>query len=405
VVVDEYQDFCLLETRFIDVLRTASPVLVAGDDDQALYAFKDASPRFIRELARGHEFERFDLPYCSRCTEVVVDAVNNVVKEAQRQGNLADRIDREYLCYLPDKLADSEAHPNILVTQQIGLIPREDIAESHEGRYPTALVIGPRHFMKPAYNEIKETHPNAVIRISTDLAIDPLDGYRRLAGNADSQLGWRILLHAVPFPKADAELAEALLANGALTEILPHDYREMHVAIAETIRQLFEDGVTGEQIEGLERALDRPFDEIEKALGRDEEGELEPDPEPEDDVPTIVCTSLLGAKGLSAGHVFIVGFNDGVFPENPNAVTDDEVCKLIVGLSRARKACHLVSCRLYAGTDYMEPSTFLDWLDVPIEERVIDKNYWSLAPGGSKSGPLSQLSRSATRSTGRAGPF
>jgi superfamily I DNA/RNA helicase len=109
VVVDEYQDFSLLETRFIDVLATASPVLVAGDDDQALYGFKHASPAFIRALAEDAEYQRFDLPYCSRCTEVVVDAVNNVVGEAQGRGNLADRIDREYLCYLPDKLADNEA--------------------------------------------------------------------------------------------------------------------------------------------------------------------------------------------------------------------------------------------------------------------------------------------------------
>jgi superfamily I DNA/RNA helicase len=55
------------------------------------------------------------------------------------------------------------------------------------------------------------------------------------------------------------------------------------------------------------------------------------EPEPEEGIPSIVCTSLLGAKGLSAGYVFIVGFNDGVFPEDSNAVADDEVCKLIVG--------------------------------------------------------------------------
>ena len=54
--------------------------------------------------ADSGEAERFDLPYCSRCTEVIVaDAVNNVIDTAQEKGHLADRIDREYLCYLPDK--------------------------------------------------------------------------------------------------------------------------------------------------------------------------------------------------------------------------------------------------------------------------------------------------------------
>ena len=77
IVVDEYQDFSELETSFIRLLSSKSPVLIAGDDDQALYSFKNADPRFIRELAQGDEYERFGLPFCSRCTEVVVGAVND----------------------------------------------------------------------------------------------------------------------------------------------------------------------------------------------------------------------------------------------------------------------------------------------------------------------------------------
>ena len=36
VIADEYQDFNRLEAAFIDLLATRSPVLLAGDDDQAL---------------------------------------------------------------------------------------------------------------------------------------------------------------------------------------------------------------------------------------------------------------------------------------------------------------------------------------------------------------------------------
>jgi superfamily I DNA/RNA helicase len=36
-------------------------VLIAGDDDQALYGFKHASANFIRALAEDPDFERFDL--------------------------------------------------------------------------------------------------------------------------------------------------------------------------------------------------------------------------------------------------------------------------------------------------------------------------------------------------------
>jgi ATP-dependent DNA helicase UvrD/PcrA len=145
VVVDEYQDFNPLETSLIRRLEERSPVLVAGDDDQALYHRKHASPDFIRELAEDDTYARFELPFCSRCTVVIVDAVNNVIARAIANGNLVGRLDKPFVCYLPDKAAVSEAHPTIIhgrctvdsstspyiaryVAEQIGQIPTQDIA-------------------------------------------------------------------------------------------------------------------------------------------------------------------------------------------------------------------------------------------------------------------------------------
>ena len=97
-----------------------------------------------------------------------------------------------------------------------------------------------------------------------------------------------------------------------------------------------------------------------------------------DDGPSIICTTLVGAKGLSAEHVFIVGMNNGVFPRDPGAVTDDEICELIVGLSRTRQACHLVSCGMWAGPPFERPSCFFEWLgDIAVEQRTVDKGHWN----------------------------
>jgi superfamily I DNA/RNA helicase len=114
MVVDEYQDFSLLETSFLKLLSDKSPVLIAGDDDQALYAFKNAEARFIRELAEDDDYELFDLPYCSRCTDVVVSAVNNVLSAAIKIGHLKGRLDKPFACFVPDKHKDSEAHPKLI---------------------------------------------------------------------------------------------------------------------------------------------------------------------------------------------------------------------------------------------------------------------------------------------------
>ncbi len=84
VLIDEYQDFNRLEARLIDFLAEVSPILIAGDDDQALYSqLKGASWEFIRSLHGDGEYEVFELPFCMRCPEVIVDAVNDIISAAQ----------------------------------------------------------------------------------------------------------------------------------------------------------------------------------------------------------------------------------------------------------------------------------------------------------------------------------
>src|SRR5713101_8527678 len=62
VLIDEYQDFNALEAGFIERLAERSPILIAGDDDQALYAqLRDSSCTYIRSLYRGGVFDVFEL--------------------------------------------------------------------------------------------------------------------------------------------------------------------------------------------------------------------------------------------------------------------------------------------------------------------------------------------------------
>ncbi|HID29780.1 MAG TPA: hypothetical protein EYP19_07210, partial [Desulfobacterales bacterium] len=107
LIVDEFQDFNRLEVELIHILADNNPVLIAGDDDQALYESKNASPDFIRDLAKDRQYDRFELPYCSRCTEVLVKAVHRVIEEARRRSLLGKRVEKPFKCYLPDKWKDS----------------------------------------------------------------------------------------------------------------------------------------------------------------------------------------------------------------------------------------------------------------------------------------------------------
>jgi superfamily I DNA/RNA helicase len=115
-------------------------------------------------------------------------------------------------------------------------------------------------------------------------------------------------------------------------------------------------------------------DESQEAEAGEEGAEVE-FPEGGNAEPSVVCTSLVGAKGLSASYVFIVGFNNGHLPRDGANVTDEEVCCFLVALSRTRKACHLVSCQRF-GNIQLEPSTFADWIRAHVENRTINAAYF-----------------------------
>jgi ATP-dependent DNA helicase UvrD/PcrA len=402
IVVDEYQDFSLLETSFISLLASKSPVVIAGDDDQALYSFKNASARYIRELAEDPEYERLELPYCSRCTHIIVEAVNTTVRKAVTNGNLPERLEKPFECYLPDKREDSDAHPTIIharcsvernnakyvgryVTQQIEAIGSDEISESVEGGYPTVLVIGPNPFLERAHGVINDRYPHAQLKTAAKSLIAPLDAYRRLAKDQNSRLGWRILLHTDPFTGWEDVLKRVLENEEELALALPTEYRELHLAVVDLIRSLLDEQALDETQETkLCEAVGMTMAEIKDALAiaadsdEGEEGEEGAEADPSvrpDHEPSIVCTSLVGAKGLSASHVFVVGFNEEHFPRDGSNITDEEVCCFLVALSRTRKQCHLVSCGHF-GRAALRPSAFARWVAPHVEERTIDAAYF-----------------------------
>lgn len=393
VVVDEYQDFSLLETRVIERLASKSPVLIAGDDDQALYGFKGATPEHMRDLANGGEYEILDLPYCSRCTHVVVEAVNDMLKVAALESHLDGRLAKEFSCFLPDKQEASATYLKILharcsvdrkgvcypgryIAGKVGEIPAADIEASHKGGYPTVLVIGPNPFLRSIAKDIAARLPQVQLPGSGKSDLDVLKGYELLADDQQSRLGWRIIVHAHPFSGSDELIADTLRSEGELARILPDDYRDHHLRLADLIRRLLAgEELSAGEVEELEAELGRSVDQLLIDLGK-----VEPEPDEIDpELPTIMCTTLLGSKGLSAEHVFIVGFVDGHLPRQPEAITDDEICSFVVGLSRTRKQCHLISADRAMGARFAA-SCFLDWIGRHVVSTYVDKA-WLEATG------------------------
>jgi superfamily I DNA/RNA helicase len=394
IVVDEFQDFNLLEVSLIEQLSASSPTLIVGDDDQALYAFKCAKPDYLREVVARAECVRFELPFCSRCTKALVEGVHRTVAAAEYKGLLLGRVPKRYECFTPSKRLDSERYPKIIhakcsvernnaqyicsyIGQQIGLIPPQDVAVSIEGDYPTVLVTGPKQFSaRVAAYLLGHGIPNVSASASPSLQLDPLDAYRRLAKKPWSRLGWRILLHLEAPEGRDEIVRRALDEGDEIIEILPADFRSRHLALATIVEKVIgRDPIDAGECRVLEAALERPIEEVHRILGVADEGDATPPPTVEG-APSVKVTTLEGAKGLQAEHVFVVGMNERHFPKDNQAPSDHEVCCMIVALTRATKCCHLVSCQRF-GSEELGPSVFIEWLGDLVKPVVVNKGYFA----------------------------
>lgn len=401
IVVDEYQDFVPLEVSFIDELSKKSPVLIAGDDDQAIYDFRNASPEYIREKFKDDTFEAFELPYCSRSTQVIVDAVEDIVNEAKKHAKLEHRVEKKFICYLPKKEEDSVTYPQIIharcsvnnakapyiakyIEHAVSKIPQQHIDDANKRGCPCVLIAGPAHYTKQINDYLKDKFSNIDYPSKSNQDIEILDGYRILMQDESANLGWRIILECTTLDNKAKIIKSAHETSSKLIDIIPDDFKNDHLGILKLFLKL----KTGEMLSEEESAKitkksKLPIEEIQKKLNLDQEEEIEADEE--EFKITIKITTINGSKGLSANYVFLIGLNNGDLPKNNDAPTDNEICQFIVGMSRTRKECHLISNRLGFGSFDAktkkpipkEKSIFIDWID---SERIthtnVNKDFW-----------------------------
>jgi superfamily I DNA/RNA helicase len=365
IIVDEYQDFNKLEVEFIKELEKKGSVLIVGDDDQAIYEGRSSSPEFLRQRYNSGDFEIFELPYCSRCPKVIVNAVGAFILKVLELGGLEGRLDKHYLPFTQGNDQINELYPKIktitvpvistiakYIEVEILKIPNAEIIESNTGknRYPTVLIIGQKHYLSELQKKLIKKYPNIQFETkSEEEASKVLEAIKILIKDDFSNLGWRIITEELQ--SALTLKAAVLKAQTTLSfwEVLTDDFVDKIVSVSEII-------------EIVKREV-REFTAAEKAIIRATLNEhadivlnffspsLKEEPVEQDpDIPTILLRTFEGSKGLSGGHVFIVGANDNSIPkiEPDHTIKDIECCKFIVALTRTRKQCHIISNRWLA---------------------------------------------------------
>ena len=80
IFVDEYQDTSEAQNRFLDLLiAPKTSVFLVGDDDQAIYEWRNAKPEYIRKKAFSGEFDCFYLTRNFRSEKSICDVANRII--------------------------------------------------------------------------------------------------------------------------------------------------------------------------------------------------------------------------------------------------------------------------------------------------------------------------------------
>lgn len=354
IVIDEYQDFNPLEVAFIDELQRYNSLLIAGDDDQAVYSQRNSSPEFIREKYYSGDYELFELPFCSRCPRAVVEATRSFIDSVKKHGGLKSRIDKKLLPYLEGNEETNSRYPKIVSAQisnirgvsnfiksAIEKIPDREIQEANDGDYPCVLIIGKKQYLNPIAKELSEHYSRIDYSFSSESSYSLLDAYKIISSNPESNIGWRIIASFM----LDQEELESVLKrtkdSTPIVNLLSTYLVELHRSILELLRN---ESLNLDELNNLIENIDVDFNPIIEYFSSEE---LEEESEPDYSEPSIMFTSFEGCKGLSACHVFIVGLNRGVVPQlnEEKRISDIEVSKFIVAMTRTRKLLYLLSNR------------------------------------------------------------
>lgn len=216
-----------------------------------------------------------------------------------------------------------------------------------------------------------------------DKNIDILDGYKFLMKNEQSNLGWRILLECTNIPQKEKIIRETHEGEEKLCNKLEEEFKNIHLAVVAILEKIRKgENLTTIEKDSIVNSCGYTIEEIQKIL--ETEDDIIAENIAEEASVSIKIATINGSKGLSANYVFIVGMNNtnsvvangsrktlAGFPFDKNNPSDNEICQLIVGITRTRKKCYLISNTRFGGVYGIQKSVFIDWIDPSRVENVI----------------------------------
>jgi len=355
------------------LLSERNPIILTGDDDQALYeSLKSANAKYIRDRFshNNSEYESFTLPYCRRCTQVIVEAVNDVIEVAKQKGLLISRVEKQFEYFTcKEKDIESSQNPEIIFSQQYKTqIPYfieqhlKKVAGDVKQKF-SVLIISPTNiYSRLIFDSLKKKGFANLEPVKKKEDKEPtlMEGYKILLNDKNSNLGWRI---ASQF-HLDNNNFELLLKKSNednaehISEIIGREKKKEIKEILKILRAIKnKNDIENTKLdEVLQRVSINPYHDAKNVLRE----EILSDHIYAGDhglrkIP-IKFSTIQGSKGLAADYVFITHFDDQYWIKNENEISDREICNFIVSLTRARRKIFLIA------SEKNKVPTFLQWI-------------------------------------------
>ena len=353
ILVDEFQDFNQLEYNLICHLNKKNKVVIVGDDDQSLYGWKNAKPNLIRDLYDHENSDNFTLDYCYRCPEIIIKAVNSLVKNATDKGFLSDRKNKQFLC--PSdldqaKIEINNKYPKIdflsgIKGDQLIYQLSERIQSDTNGEKNRILIIIPSY--------LKQSVQDGLLRKGFHIV-----EFELFANEERNKIKHRKIIDAFTVlskRKTDnlalRKVLSLYLETSELKELIKNSCtknKSLWNTLAKNTKQkiesdigLFKKARTGEKLLSDKELL--RFNEIFnlknliskmiKGFSRIQKGSME-----------LEMTTTMSSKGLSADFVYYLGIDDkDMLNRKTKKLTDQKICEFLVGLTRAKKKLTLIA--------------------------------------------------------------
>ncbi len=362
-IIDEYQDFNRAEDRLVrSITVTARGVLLAGDDEQALYQkLKASHPEIIISYYDDPNFANAMLPYCSRCSYYVCLAAAAFIAH-KRSASAISKI------YLPWKLDETAQKVQVIATatptsavdyirkfiedNRAALEAHRDRMQEGEETDPFLLILAPAKDLKFYKTGNAGDELRRLVETWSRLPGGRSPDYRRIATycaaarDSTDNFPIRKVLHYEGVSVAEVHLLlKTVLDQNIPLSSVDSEIITASLAKAATVLRILMDGTLECESRITELAKLFPLNDAERLTRELEAYPLSIFGNPEDQEDELIQTAgslapvelmtIVGSKGLSAQHVMIIGCDD---------VNMKRISRLtfFVGLTRARKSLHLL---------------------------------------------------------------